>query len=312
MAENAHSISRNASDEKAAIRRISIDGGGRNFPIVPHLPLLSSAPHEWDGFLLERHLSDGFDVPKHSHSSILLSMQLNASLRLGWKSEQGGQSAVVDAGNLTLHGAAGCNGSTWEGAYNRILFELDQRHLEHLTEGKVAGVRVEIAERWSFKDRRLEHLLKTLYMELQEGAPAGRLFGEQVGNAIAMLLAKQYSVMRPEVYGNGGQIPTSRLKKVFDYVEAHLHQDIHLSDLASIAAMSPYYFARLFKNSTGVSPHQYVIQRRIDRAQQMLRASKTSIFEIGVRVGYADPKHFRTLFRREVGLSPNDYRAARG
>jgi AraC family transcriptional regulator len=107
-------------------------------------------------------------------------------------------------------------------------------------------------------------------------------------------------------------IPTSRLKKVFDYVEAYLHQDIHLSDLASIAAMSPYYFARLFKNSTGVSPHQYVIQRRIDRAQQMLRASKTSIFEIGVRVGYADPKHFRTLFRREVGLSPNDYRAARG
>jgi hypothetical protein len=75
--------------ENVPIKRISIDGGGRNFPIVPHLPLLSSASHEWDGFLLERHLSDGFDVPKHSHSSILLSMQLNASLRLGWKSEQG-------------------------------------------------------------------------------------------------------------------------------------------------------------------------------------------------------------------------------
>jgi AraC family transcriptional regulator len=298
--------------ENLPIRRISIDGGGGHFPLVPHLPLLSSASQQWEGFLLERHLSNGFEVPKHSHSSILLSMQLNASLRLGWKSEQGGQSAVVDAGNLTLHGAAGCNGSTWEGAYNRVLFELDHKHLERLTEGKVAGARVEIAERWSFQDSRLEHLLKTLYAELREGAPAGRLFGEQVGNAVAMLLAKQYSVIRPDVYGSGGKIPSSRLKKVFDHVEAYLHQEIHLSDLASTAAMSPYYFARLFKNSIGVSPHQYVIQQRIDRAKEMLRTSKMSIFEIGVRVGYADAKHFRTLFRREVGISPSDYRAARG
>ena len=263
------------------IRRISIDGGGRNFPLVPHQPILSSASQQWEGFLLERHQSNGFEVPKHSHSSILLSMQLNASLRLGWNSEQGGQSAVVDAGSLTLHGASGCNGSTWEGAYNRVLFELDHKHLEQLTEGRVAGARVEIAERWAFQDPRLVHLLKTLYAELREGAPAGRLFGEQVGNAVAMLLVKQYSVIRPDVYGSGGKIPSSRLKKVFDYVEAYLHQDIHLSDLASTAAMSPYYFARLFKNSTGVSPHQYVIQCRIYRAKEMLRTSKMSIFEIG-------------------------------
>jgi AraC family transcriptional regulator len=235
-------------------------------------------------------------------------MQLSASLHLEWKAESGGRSAVVDAGSLTLHGA-GCNGSTWNGAYNRVLFEIDSAHLEHLTEGKFAGARVEIVEHWSFKDPRLEHLLKALYTELREGAPTGRLFGEQVGNAIAMLLAKQYSVVRTDVYGGGGRIPMSRIKKVFDYVEAHLHQNIHLSDLASTAAMSPYYFARLFKNSTGVSPHQYVVQRRIDRAKEMLHRSQMSILEIGVRVGYADPKHFRTLFRRAVDASPNEYRA---
>jgi AraC family transcriptional regulator len=298
--------------ENSSIRRISIDGGGRHFPVVPHLPLLSSASQQWEGFLVERHLSDGFDVPKHSHSSILLCMQLNASLRLGWKLERGVQIVVLDAGSLTLHGAAGCYSATLEGAYNRVLFELDHKHLEHLTEGRVAGARVEIAERWSFKDSRLEHLLKTLYAELREGAPAGRLFGEQVGNAVAMLLAKQYSVIRPDVYGSGGQIPSFRLKKVFDYVEASLHQDIHLSDLASVAAMSPYYFARLFKKTTGICPHQYVIQFRIGRAKEMLRTSKMSIYQIGVCVGYGDPKHFRTLFRREVGISPSDYRTARG
>jgi AraC family transcriptional regulator len=174
----------------------------------------------------------------------------------------------------------------------------------------LAGARVEIAGRWVFRDPRLENLLKVLHDELGQGAPTGRIFGEQVGNAVAMLLAKQYSVVRPGLYGSGGRILGSRLKKVVDYVEAHLHEDIHLSDLAKTAAMSPWYFTRLFKNSTGVSPHQYVTQHRIELAKELLRNSQVSVFEIGVRVGYSDPKHFRTLFRREVGVSPRDFRAA--
>jgi len=303
--------SKDESREDVPIRRISIDGDGQRFPLVPFLPLLSSASQRWEGFLLERHRTHGFEVPNHSHSSILLSMQLNASLRLKWRSESGGKCEVADAGSLALHGTSACNGSTLEGAYDRVLFDLEHVHLEHLTEGKFPGATIEIAERWAFKDQRLEHLLKTLYAELREGAPAGRLFGEQVGNAVAMLLAKQYSVLRPSVYGAGGKIPASRLKKVFDYVEAYLHQDIRLSDLATEAGMSPYYFAHLFKNSTGLSPHQYVIQRRIDRGKEMLGNSQMSIFEIGVRVGFVDPKNFRRLFRRETGLSPHEYRAAR-
>ena len=74
--------------------------------------------------------------------------------------------------------------------------------------------------------------------------------------------------------------------------------------------MSPFYFARLFKNSMGVSPHKYVTMRRIERSKELLRRSDRSIFEIGVSVGYLDPKHFRVVFRREVGVSPSEFRAA--
>lgn len=136
------------------------------------------------------------------------------------------------------------------------------------------------------------------------------MFGEQVGNALAMLLARQYSSIAPGLYSSGGRISTPCLKRVFDYVEAHLPEDIHLSDLAKTAGMSAFYFARVFKNSTGMTPHHYLLRRRIDRAKDMLRNSDRSVFEIGVRVGYSDRKHFRTLFRREVGASPTDFRAA--
>src|ERR1700761_5064135 len=119
--------------ETDAARRISIDDDGRQVPLVPQEPLLSSASQHWDGFLLERHLSSGFEVPKHNHSAILLSMQLSASLHLEWRSDSGLRRTVVDAGGLTLHGRFGCNRSTWIGDYNRVVFELEPDHLERLT-----------------------------------------------------------------------------------------------------------------------------------------------------------------------------------
>jgi AraC family transcriptional regulator len=294
-------------------RRVGLLVEGRQVPIVPHTPLLSSASHEWEGFVVERHLAElNIDeIPKHRHSGIALSMQLNGSLRVQWKSGSGWQSATTGEGSILLHGWSGCNESIWDGTYDRILLEVIPTHLAKLTEGRFAGAVVDVADRWSFKDARLEHLLKVLHVELQQGAPTGPLFGEQVGDAIAMLLAKQYATTKVVLWGTGGSIPPPRLKQVLDYVEAHLDLQTHLSELAQAASMSPFYFARLFKNSMGVSPHKYVTMRRIERSKELLRRSDISIFEIGLRVGYLDPKHFRVLFRREVGISPSEFRASK-
>jgi len=291
-------------------KRIRIDDDGRLVPLVPREPLLSSALQEWEGFLLERHLTGGFEVPQHNHSSILLSMQLNAKLHLGWHSSSGNRNALIEAGSLTLHGHSGCSSSIWDGDYNRVVFELDPRHLERLTEGRFAGARVEVAEKWTFRDPRLEHLLKVLHSELQLGAPSGHLFAEQVGNAVAMILARHYAHVPPGEYGTGGKIPPARLKRVFDYVEDRLEKKVHVSHLAEVASMSPYYFARLFKRSTGMTPHEYIESRRIERAKELLRSTDLSVFEIGIRVGHLDPKQFRSVFRRRMGVTPAEFRAA--
>ena len=120
------------------------------------------------------------------------------------------------------------------------MLEVSPAHLAKVTEGRFAGAKIDIVDRWSFRDPRLEHLLKVLYAELQQGAPTGPLFGEQVGDAIAMLLAKQYATVKVGLWGTGGSIPLPRLKQVLDYVDAHLDRQTHLSDLAQIASMSPF------------------------------------------------------------------------
>ena len=307
------SVSKGNADRTAPRRRIGLLVENRQVPIVPLTPLLSSASHDWEGFVVERHLGElNIDeIPKHRHAGIAVSMQLNGSMRVQWKSGSGWQSATTGAGSILLHGSSGCNESIWNGTYDRIMCEVTPTHLAKLTEGRFAGAVIDVADRWSFQDARLEHLLKVLDVELQQGAPTGPLFGEQVGDAIAMLLAKQYATVKVGLWGTGGSIPPPRLKQVLVYVEAHLDQQTHLSELAQAASMSPFYFARLFKNSMGVSPHKYVTMRRIERSKELLRRSDISIFEIGVRVGYLDPKHFRVVFRRAVGISPSEFRASK-
>jgi AraC family transcriptional regulator len=182
---------------------------------------------------------------------------------------------------MVLHGCSGSAESIWNGRYDRLGLELNPTHLAKLTEGRFAGAMIDFVDRWSFSDERLEYLLRVLHAELQLGAPNGRLFGEQVGNAIAMLLARQYATVKPGAYGISGRIPPARLTQVLDYIEAHLDQQTHLSDLAETASMSPFYFARLFKNSVGVSPHKYVTMRRIKRAKELLQWSSMSVLEIG-------------------------------
>jgi AraC family transcriptional regulator len=292
-------------------RRITVLADGSKVPILPGEPLLSSAPRQWEGLLLERHQTDReAEVPEHRHTAVALSLQLNATIQIQWKSASRWQSAVTRAGSIVLHGCSGSAESIWSGRYDRLGLELNPVHLAKLTEGAFAGANIDFVDRWSFSDERLEHLLNVLYTELRQGAPNGRLFAEQIGDAIAILVARQYATVKPGLYGLGGRIPPARLKQVFDYIEAHFDQQTHLSDLAETASMSPFYFARLFKNSVGVSPHKYVVARRIERARELLKRSSMSVVEIGVRVGYVDTKHFRGIFRREAGVSPNEFRAA--
>ena len=117
------------------------------------------------------------------------------------------------------------------------------------------------------------------------------------------------SIPRPDVPVGG--LPRARLDRVTAYIENNLHRELRLTELGAVARMSPYHFARLFKTATGVSPHRFVVLRRIDAAAAMLTSSTSSIGAIGRAVGFRTPSQFATIFRRMTGLTPTAYRAGR-
>jgi AraC family transcriptional regulator len=106
----------------------------------------------------------------------------------------------------------------------------------------------------------------------------------------------------------GGDLPAYRLRRVTEYIEENRHRDLPLGELSSLVHMSPYHFARLFKRRTGVSPHRFLIRRRIDEARALLVAGKLPIAEIARSVGFRTPSHFTTTFRRITGMTPSEYR----
>jgi AraC family transcriptional regulator len=103
-------------------------------------------------------------------------------------------------------------------------------------------------------------------------------------------------------------MPPSRLRRVTDYIHSHLEEPLSLKQMAELAQMSPYHFGRLFKQSTGMTPHKYVLGEKIWLAKGLLTDGFLSITEVSVRCGFSSHSHFTTAFRKWVGMTPREYR----
>ncbi len=107
-------------------------------------------------------------------------------------------------------------------------------------------------------------------------------------------------------------MPTTRLNRTLEFINQNLARDLRLWELAQIAGMSPNYFCELFKVSTGLSPYQYILRARIERAKQYLRDPKFTLACAGEAAGFADQSHFTKVFRRIVGVTPMKFRGKIG
>jgi AraC-like DNA-binding protein len=105
-----------------------------------------------------------------------------------------------------------------------------------------------------------------------------------------------------------GGLPNGAVRRVREYIEAHLSENIDLPTLAALAGLSVFHFARQFKHSTGITPHAYLVTRRIERARELLARSDRTITEIALMTGFADQSHFARQFRQIVGMTPRAFR----
>ena len=145
--------------------------------------------------------------------------------------------------------------------------------------------------------------------EMTAGGAGGRLAAESLANVLAVHLIRHVLAPSRPLRGRDGALPRGRLRAVVEYIEEHLDARPTLEQMAAVARLSPYHFARQFKRATGLPPHQYVITRRVERAKQLLQGGgDLSLAEVAAHAGFSDQSQFSHHFKRLVGVTPGQFR----
>lgn len=169
--------------------------------------------------------------------------------------------------------------------------------------------KVELVPQFLVHDKIIECLALDFQNELRTKQNGNRLLADALTTNLAVHLLRNYCAvkMSNESVFRGGLSP-SLFRRVADYIEANLTEDISLKDIASVCGLNEYYFLRAFRRTIGLTPHQYVINKRIERARELLKDKNLSITAIAYSLGFSTPSHFADTFRRLIGLTPREYR----
>ena len=290
--------------------RIRVRQGEECVVLVPGMPTLSSAQSPWEGALLERHTFGPHNFERHQHLTHFVVLHISGPAPMSWRS-QGKQGTKVTGPGSILAGSRGSEHSlSFPDSIAVILLNLEPNLLQRALPENDTGRDLELIDQWGVQDRQVEHILRALEADLEDGLPGGRLFGDSLLCALAVRLQLSYAVTPPKRAKPGNGLPRARLNRVFEYIEANLDREIALSALADTAGMSPHYFSELFKQSVRFSPYHYVLRRRIEHASQLLSQPSVTVLEAAVRCGFSDQSQFTKVFRRIVGMTPTGYRAA--
>ena len=176
--------------------------------------------------------------------------------------------------------------------------------------GELSGVaeRPALREVSGARDLALERLIAALAHELTAPHPTSALVVENIAQAIAVNLVRDYRDPARRAVHRRNALPAFKLRRVTELMEAGIAEDFSLARCAAVAGMSEAHFSRQFKRATGLAPSQYFIRMRIAAARRLLRETERPIISIGMDVGYSSPSHFAQVFRKETGVSPSDYR----
>lgn len=166
---------------------------------------------------------------------------------------------------------------------------------------------VKIIPQWAAKDRFIEQLGIALQTEFQQAVPTN-LYVESVANLLITHLLRNHSTANTIPILPSDKFSQKKLQQVISYVQVNLERSVSLSELAKVVQLSPSRFARGFKQTTGISPHQYILECKIERAKELLKNPLLSIADISYTLSFSSQSHFTTVFRRFTGITPNTYR----
>jgi AraC family transcriptional regulator len=169
--------------------------------------------------------------------------------------------------------------------------------------------RFEIQSIFATRDAYIEELARRLLAGLELEGADSHLYVDTLACGLTIHLLRRYTTPVVAAEWPKAKLPPHKLRRSIQYIDDNLRGDLTLSALAGAVSLSPGHFAHAFRQATGVAPHRYVLERRVERAKELLRQSDLPITEIADRIGCSSHSHFSVLFHRVTGLTPRQFRS---
>lgn len=166
----------------------------------------------------------------------------------------------------------------------------------------------EFAEIYKRQDALIQQIALTLLEEDKAESPSGRLYTDSLIQTLTLHLLKNYSNANSIKESLNGGLSGYKLRRVREFIDANLEEDLSLAELAEVADLSQFHFSRAFRKSTGQTPQHYLMEQRIERAKELLSKEDLPLVEISLRTGFKNQSHFTTLFRKFTNLTPKLWR----
>ncbi len=274
---------------------------------VPNLPTLSSFGY-WSNIHFEHHQQPAFEVDEHQHTWHTIAYG-SAGNSWGERWLDGvctrerrnlGDIAIIPAGISHR-----CN---WNIESEFTILAIEPTLLKQIGEDFIDSDRIQLIPQFmSEQDALIQGIFFTLRDELKSNQIGGNLLIDSLKTTLSIHLLRKYCITKPKIYSDQDGLSGIKLQQIKEYINEYLDRDLKLSELAAIAQISPYHFLRLFKQSLGITPHQYILQCRIHKAKYLLQHSKLSITDVAVKVGFCDQSHLTQYFKRIVGVTPKQF-----
>jgi AraC family transcriptional regulator len=276
-------------------------------------PLFSSQTQGWEQILVEEFYhpaGEGKMLYPNEHA-ICLSLAPRPVRLLQIQGDQS-YTGLYGKGDFSITPATAPFFARWDSDDRFVQMRINSRFMERVATEALAmnPDRVEVIPTFRTRDPQLEAIAMLLLTELKQENLGSSLYIDSLTNVLAVQLLRQYSASKPHLSVYEGGLPQRQLLQVLEYIHAHLERDLKLADLAGLLGMSQFHFSHLFKQSIGISPHQYLLQQRIERAKQLLKQTDRSIVEIALECGFNSHSHLSKQFRQHTGMTPKRYRSS--
>jgi AraC family transcriptional regulator len=276
--------------------------------ILPSDPLVSINKENWKNIKYGYHESYGFDVPEHTSKQhgflIIHKFENQAQRRLGDKV----QDEFVKSGDVIFCPAGVPHSIKWEGQAHYSMIFMSAQCFDSSIFETVNPDRIEMLPHFAQPDPMVYAISQTLKM--QEGQLVSQFYLDSVAMFLASHVLEKKCSKKFQLMEKDDALSYEKLRQIINYIDLRLDQKLCTDDLSKLLGMSAYHFHRLFTSSVGVSPHQYLIDRRIQKAKKFLKTTKLEISEIAILTGFSTSSHLISTFQRRLSITPEQFRAA--